>query len=332
MKGFRFRLDSVRKLRAAELEARRVELERARKRSEAERSAADAAADRVRSADAALVRSLGSGIGGEALRSALEAREMLRRAADQAGRNAQEAVASEDAARQSVLDAWRRLRSLEMLRSQAFDLWRRDEMRREQKDSDELAGRSRQGTRTLLVAAALVVFAAGATQARSAEPVAPKSDQATAVAVGGDDVSVEALRRILSELKVRDQALDRRERDVAQRERVADDLAADTAKLLTEIEAVRTELDARIGSSDAAGAARIGRLAKTYSEMAASRAAPLLEDLDPDLATAIVSKMKPKKSAAVLSQMSKAHALRMSQLAANPLDGKAAAAATARKP
>ena len=332
MKGFRFRLDSVRKLRAAELEAREVELDQARKRSEVERTAAAAAADRVGSAGAALVRSLASGIGGEALRSALEARETLRGAADQAARNAEEAAALEDTARENVLDAWRRNQSLETLRSRALDLWRRDVVRREQKDVDERAGRSRQGARTLLAVAALLVLAAASPQARSAEPADAQEDRTTAAAMAGDDISTEALRRILSELKVREQALERRERDVAQRERVADDLAADATKLLAEIEAVRTEVDKRIGSSDAAGAARISRLAKTYAEMAPSRAAPLLEDLDPDLATAIVSKMKPKKSAAVLSQMSKAHALRMSQLAANPLDGKAADAAGARTP
>jgi len=321
MRGFRFRLDSLRRVRDAELEARQAALERARQKHGADRDAAEVAHTRARIAEEALLRSLANGIGGDGLRAALEARVALGRVATGALEEAAASADAEQAARDDLAAAWRDSRSLDTLRARALTLWRGEQSRRQQREDDERAvRRAPKELLSALLMAGTLLFAAPL-------PVQAEEASSTAVAVPAHrsgELPEETLRRILGELRVREQALERRERDVAQRERVAEDLAADAKQVLAEMEALRAEIDERIGGSDAEGAARIGRLAKTYEAMPPAKAAPLLEDLDDELATAIVSKMKPKKSAAVLAQMSQETARRMSELAADPLSGPSA--------
>jgi len=325
MKGFWFRLDPLRRVRDAELDAHRTALECARRRHAADCEAADAARNHVRAAELALVRTLSAGIDGEGLRVARAAQAALARAATRA-REAVEASAEAERTARAALDAaWQRSRSLDTLRARAFALWKREQARREQREQDEGAARRRLRGGLPALAVATLLMASAAVRA---QPLAPPPVANGGVADGtvAGELPEETLRRILGELRTREQALERRERDVAQRERVAEELEADARQLLAELDALRTEIDARIGGSDAEGDVRLGRLAKTYAEMPPAQAAPLLEDLDEDLTTAIVSRMKPKKSAAVLARMSPESARRISELSADPLIGAATVA------
>ena len=63
----------------------------------------------------------------------------------------------------------------------------------------------------------------------------------------------------------------------------------------------------------------LSRLAKIYGTMPPRTAASLLEQLDLDLATRIVAKMKHKQSAALLPLLSQPRALAMSRNVAHPL-------------
>jgi len=330
MKGFRFSLETVRRLRASQLEAGQAELERVRNRRDAEHRSAQAAIAHAREAEATLVRTLREGAGGQAVRSAFEAMSALRETAERALGEAREADELVDSTRLRLTDAWRRSRSLDTLRDRALGRFRREERRREQKASDEAAGRRDPSRPIKLVLAGLLLLTfAQSGSAQAADTAGAISAPPPPASVGGGDLSVETLRLVLAELREREDRIERRERDLAQRERVADELSADAARLLAEIEAVRAEVEKRLAGSDAEGAARIGKLAKVYAEMPAAEAAQLLEELDPELATAILAKMKPKKSAAVLGRISKPHALRMSELVADPLRAVSSGASSA---
>ncbi len=126
--------------------------------------------------------------------------------------------------------------------------------------------------------------------------------------------------RLLAELRQQRRRLEARELEVAAREAAVADLEAEAGRLLDEVEALRGALDRRVAEWESRSESRISRLAKVYGAMSAARAAPLLEGLDLDLATEILSKMKHKQSAQVLALMSNETALRVSRRAARPLD------------
>ena len=133
--------------------------------------------------------------------------------------------------------------------------------------------------------------------------------------------------RLLRELKHRQDELERQERELAERERSVAEREAALDERLAEIQEIRSEIESAIISADqriaeweAREGDRIKRLAKIYAEMPAARAAPLLEQLDLDLATHIVSKMKQKESAAVVSLMNDKRAVQLSKRVARPIN------------
>lgn len=129
------------------------------------------------------------------------------------------------------------------------------------------------------------------------------------------------LERLVLELEEREKALERRAAELAERERSVASLEAEAARRVEELETLALALEQRIESIEAEGNDRLKRLAKVYSEMPPGRAAPLLESLEPELATEIVRRMKHKDSAAVLSVMAEPHALLLSRRVARPLSG-----------
>lgn len=337
MKGFRFRLESLVTLRGAELDACHAELEQARRARDEARGLAHGERERARTGAESLALALASGIQPAALRSAHEAQHALHEASRRAEQRAEDSSVHAEGAHARVLEAWRATRMLDALRRKALRSWRRESERREQRALDDLPGRTCGGFGRKLVAVALLVLAAARTapaepqaepapavglEERTQAPAAGIEEKAQVAApAGGDLLPAETLSQVLSELGERERSLERRERDLEQRERVADDMAADTKRLLAEIEAIRAAIEQRLAEAEGETKARIGRLAKVYEAMPPAQAAPLLEEMEPALATAIVAKMKPKKSAAVLAAMARSHALRMSEAAADPLKG-----------
>ena len=107
--------------------------------------------------------------------------------------------------------------------------------------------------------------------------------------------------------------LDERERAIAELEQTFQDRAQEFGKLRRALEVRLDELEEQLGD-------QVARLSKTYAAMPPGSAAPLLESLEIDLASAILRRMKPKKSAAVLAVMSKNRATRLSKLLAQPFN------------
>ncbi len=125
---------------------------------------------------------------------------------------------------------------------------------------------------------------------------------------------------LLAELRARNAELDRRELEVADRERHAKELERLAEARLVEARTLVGALEQRIAAWKAEqGDKSIARLARVYAEMPPRSAAPLLGRLDLSLATRIVAKMKPDQSAALLPFLTPERALAMSWLVAHPL-------------
>jgi len=147
------------------------------------------------------------------------------------------------------------------------------------------------------------IAAAGADEPKTESPATP-------------DHGVTAL---LEEIRGRQAALDRRERELDDRERRVAELEQLSLDRLSELKDIQRIVEDRIAEWQEASGDTIRRLAKIYAAMPPPQAAGLMEDLEVELATQIVSKMKHKESAAVLSLVSRERALAMSRKVAHPL-------------
>ncbi|MFQ5418359.1 MAG: flagellar FliJ family protein [Myxococcota bacterium] len=141
MRGFRFRMDPILRLRAAQLEARRAELQRESLRRDADQQAADSADERARISAAALEERLAAGTTAVMFRSEAGAQVMLRDASRRAAARVLESASNVSAARERVVEAWRRSRALETLRQRSLVRWQREGEKREQRATDEVAAR-----------------------------------------------------------------------------------------------------------------------------------------------------------------------------------------------
>jgi flagellar motility protein MotE (MotC chaperone) len=128
-----------------------------------------------------------------------------------------------------------------------------------------------------------------------------------------------AVARLLSELQSRRTQLERKEKELGQRERSVESLEASVTLRLAELERLQGDLEKRVAEWKAHEDQQVPKLAKTYGLMPAERAAQLLEQLEPDLATRILARMKQKNSAAVLAVMSRGHALLLTERMARPM-------------
>jgi flagellar motility protein MotE (MotC chaperone) len=128
-----------------------------------------------------------------------------------------------------------------------------------------------------------------------------------------------AIEPVLAEVRAREARLERRERDLAERERTHSELEALVAAQLQEVAEQRATMQSRIEAWQKEGGERIQQLAKIYAAMTPTKAARLIDSLEANLATQILSKMKHKKSAAVIERVSKDRALTVSRQVAHPL-------------
>ncbi len=124
--------------------------------------------------------------------------------------------------------------------------------------------------------------------------------------------------RLIGELRSRMRQLDRREREVAAREAAVAEAEGEARRMLEEVGLLRVAFEKRVEELATVTGSQVGKLAKVYGAMPPDRSAPLLEALDLDLSTRILTKMKHKQSAQVLSRMSDDAALRISRSAARP--------------
>ncbi len=127
------------------------------------------------------------------------------------------------------------------------------------------------------------------------------------------------VERILADVRERAKQLDARERELEARERAISELESQVEVRIDELEELLARLEKGVADFEKKSGDRVARLVKVYAAMPAGRAAPLLEELDPDLTTEIIARMKHKQSAAILTRMSDEEALRVSARVARPL-------------
>lgn len=142
---------------------------------------------------------------------------------------------------------------------------------------------------------------------------------ATAAVAKEDAPDCYAVEPLLAELRTRSVDLDRRERELEVRERSLAELEALVSARLQEVAEMRDVVETRIDAWQKQSGERIGRLAKIYASMPPGSAAALIDQLDANLATQILRKMKHKQSAAVLARISSERALTLSRQVAHPL-------------
>ncbi len=303
-----FRLATVLRVRRRELEratlAHRVAVERAEQARTASAEAelrADVARSRMRQA-------LQQGLSAARLRTAAEVLTHWEARIGELEREAADAGARLDEQRDVLLEARRRVRTLERLEQEHEARVERERARREQKELDEVGvRRARVVARWVLVGWLAGLWLAPASVVR-AEDAADE--------VGSGDPAVAAL---LTELRARESELERREQELDDRERNVGELERAANEQLVELERIADTVERRIAAWEEDNGDSVRRLSKIYAAMAPGRAAALLEELDVSLATQIVAKMKHKQSAAVMTQISEDRALAMSKRVAHPL-------------
>lgn len=130
------------------------------------------------------------------------------------------------------------------------------------------------------------------------------------------------VERLVEEVRQRETVLDRKAQELEERERTIVQLEARLDERLDELREIQKTIEERISDWEDQDGDRIKKLAKVYSAMPPARVAPLLENLDLDLATSIVANMRAKNSAAVLAAMNPEEALSLSLRSIRPLEPK----------
>lgn len=129
-----------------------------------------------------------------------------------------------------------------------------------------------------------------------------------------------ALAPLLSELRAKRDELQRREQELVDRERHAGELEAAAEARLAEAQTLVARVEQRLAEFEAQhGDKSISRLARIYAEMPPRTAASLINQLELDLATSVVGKMKPDQSSQLLALLPPERALVLSRRVARPL-------------
>lgn len=134
---------------------------------------------------------------------------------------------------------------------------------------------------------------------------------AETTAENSDYSSVEE-RRLQEQLKAKGEtpsdtdSLISRQNDLKILEQSVDMKLAEVEKKIAELKKARASIEALLTKKDAEEQQRLNGLAKIYEKMAADKAALAIAGLDIELASDLLSAMKPKAAAEVLNQLPRA--------------------------
>lgn len=288
---------------------RRAERDRERMASEARRLAAEHARTRVSQVETSLkhestafVEDTQQGATAPWWKAMFSGLDLLGSQLEAARSEADLAGEEEEAALEELRGARQKLRGAERLAERARSDERRVNTRRQQKRLDDRSAFPTKGGRWVL---ALVCLATASALDARAEDSAPTNP---------------GIEMLVGEIRVRQAELDSRERELADREAHLAELEEEIRARLDELAQITSAVETRIASWEQAHEDKqLSRLSKIYGSMEPRTAARLLEDLELDLATRIIAKMKHKQSAALLPLISQPRALAMSRSVAHPL-------------
>lgn len=158
------------------------------------------------------------------------------------------------------------------------------------------------GKLVLFVGAQLPVWAAPRDAAASARLDRSGPDRGRAQVRG----LVEALQQRQTELRRRADALDEREEAMLVFERELDTRVAD-------LEAIRTELEGKVGAAEEAQAAAAAEISRVYAAMKPAEAAPILDGLEDAVVLRILRQMRAKQVSAILPLLEKDRAVALTR-------------------
>ncbi len=170
----------------------------------------------------------------------------------------------------------------------------------------------------VLSSAVLISILAASQNAHAAEPTDDAAGAPTAEESAGSCTNVE-LVSMIERIRERSRELDRRDGELAARERSIAALEAKTDARLDQLEQLQKTLDRRLAEFVRNHGDRLDQLAKVYGRMPPKKAGPLVENLGLELAVQVVTRMKDKQIAALLADLSPPFAVRLSRLVARPL-------------
>lgn len=119
-------------------------------------------------------------------------------------------------------------------------------------------------------------------------------------------------------LRARNDALDRKEQRLQERERTQVAAGREAERRLQELEALRGAVDARLARLETATDERTKDLADLYGRMLPERAAAVLQALDPDLAARILARVRRPRAAEILNALPDARAADLSRRLLRP--------------
>lgn len=105
----------------------------------------------------------------------------------------------------------------------------------------------------------------------------------------------------VKDFKERKKSLDQKEEELKSWETEIQNQKADLDTKIKEIQTIRKEISAQLEERVKADQAKIDTLVQVYTQMKASQAAKVFENLDEDLAVDILTKMKKKNAADILN-------------------------------
>ncbi len=128
------------------------------------------------------------------------------------------------------------------------------------------------------------------------EPKAPDDDLTTLDKSGTEIALMRELSKRRADLASRSKDLDTREALVSVAEKRVEEK-------IKEMETLRAQVQALLGQANAAQQAQLDNLVKIYETMKPKEAARIFETMDLPILLGVVQKMKPARTAAVLSEM-----------------------------
>jgi flagellar motility protein MotE (MotC chaperone) len=123
-----------------------------------------------------------------------------------------------------------------------------------------------------------------------------EAPRAAAPLVGDPATLLEAIRQ-------RSAALDAREAEVAERERMLDVVEKRLLQRTAELKAVKDDLEKRLVVADTAVSADVTRLAKMYESMKPAKAGEIFNAMDPTFAAGFLTQMTSESAALILANM-----------------------------
>lgn len=108
---------------------------------------------------------------------------------------------------------------------------------------------------------------------------------------------------MMREVEKRQKALDRKDEELRQKEERVAAMQTDLDKQLDELKVTQARIEELVKQRADLDEAAVARLAKTYSSMPPESAAALVRQMDPGVATRVISAMKERNAARVIAAL-----------------------------